>query len=480
MTRSGINRYSLVFRVFGFVAVAATLSFWVFLSSSHAREAQHAAQDQEMDMQFALRHAYRNNPVLIAARSELKATHELLPQAYAGWKPTISSEASLTNTEIDGSNFGGGDGSTARDLVLSLDQPLWRGGRTFAQTAAARHTIRAQGAALRSTEQSVLLDAAAAYMDVVRDQALLDLSLGNQDVIAKQLEATQDRFDVGEITITDVSQAKARLARAESDVITARGDLHSSYAVFEELIGLTPKRLAGPDMALTLPESLDEAVLVAEQSNPRILAAFHSHKASEEDVDDVFGELLPEIGAFGSWNKTYDPSPGLIDEQTTKSIGLSASIPLYQAGAVRSRVRQAKHTANQRYIEILDVKRQVRQEVISAWSDWRAAQSEINSRSAQVEASQVAQEGVRAEATVGSRTVLDTLDADQELLDAQVALVTARRNEVVARFTLLSTLGLLSPQTLGFGEEAQDYARNLNNVSRKIFDMHVDRVQEVD
>lgn len=433
-----------------------------------------------MEMQSALRHAYIHNPSLMAARSEFRGTQELLPQAHAGFKPTIGSTATVNKTELAGSNFPGAAGSTSKDVGLSLDQPLFRGGRTFAETSAAEYTIKAQAAILQSAEQSVLLSAATSYMDVLRDQALLDLGVNNRDVITKQLEATQDRFDVGELTITDVSQAKARLARADSDVITARGNLDSSGALFEEVVGMAPVLLEEPELDLALPETLDEATAVAEENNPRVLSAVHAHKAAEDDIDNVYGELLPEIGFFASWNRTFDPQPGIVDRQTTKSVGLSATLPLYQAGATRSRVRQAKHSANSRYMDILDVKRQVRQEVVSAWAALQTAKSEIRSREAQVEASRLAQEGVKAEAEFGSRTVLDTLDADQEFLDAQVSLVTARRNQVVAKFTLLQTLGLLSAQTLGFQEGGADYQPDLDKLKFKIFDMDVDRLPPVE
>lgn len=428
-----------------------------------------------------LRHAYLYNPTLLAAREELKAAHESLPQAMAGWKPTILSSASIANTEIDGNDATTGDGSTAKSVGVSLDQPLYRGGKTMAQTSAARHAIESRRSLLYAREQDILRETATAYMNVLRDQALLDLSQATRDVIARERKATQDRFDVGELTKTDVSQADARLARADSDVITATGQLNASKARFEEIIGIPAAGLAKPeDLNLPVPPDLEQATLQAEQASPLVVASIHAHKASENDIDDVFSALLPEIGLFSSWDKAYDPSPGLVDDQTTTAIGIAATIPLYEAGAVRSRVREAKHTANQRYIEISEARRQVRQAVVSDWSVLQAAQSEIHSRQAQVEAATIAQEGVSQETEFGSRTVLDVLDANQELLDAQVALVSAERNEIVAKFSLLSTLGLLSPQTLGFANDAINYSDHLADIQTKIFDMDVDRVQEVD
>lgn len=400
------------------------------------------------DLKGVLSVTYVNNPALRAARSELKATREKLSQALSGWQPTISADGHVTYSDVDGSNFGGGGNTTAKGMSLSLNQPLFSGGRTLAQTKAAKYTIQAQAAFLAAKEQDILLEAVTAYMDVLKDAALLDLSENNKDVIARQLEATQDRFEVGELTKTDVAQAEARLARAESNTIGARGDLNASKARFASVTGLEPWTLEQPLVVLPIPETLEEATSVADQSNPAILFALNAHRAAEEDIDNVFGELLPNLDLFSSWSKTWDPSPGLIDKQVSQEVGVSASIPLYSGGAVRSRVRQAQHIANQKFIEVADARRQTREAVVSGWEKLQAARGEIRSRQAQVKASKVAQEGVHAEAELGSRTVLDSLDSDQELLDAQVALVTAQRNETVAEFSFLSKLGGLTARTL--------------------------------
>jgi outer membrane protein len=430
-----------------------------------------------MQLRDVLRQTYLYNPTLNAARAQLIATQERLPQAQAGWKPTVNSNAAITASDSEGSAFGSGN-ATTKDLGVSLSQPIYRGGRTMAQTAAARATIAAQTSQVSALEQDILRQAVTAYMDVLRDYGLLELRKNNLEVIARQLKATQDRFDVGELTRTDVSQAEARRARADADVTTALGNLNSTRAVFEEIVGLRAMPMVQPDIDLPLPQTVEDAIAQAEGESPIVLTATHVHHASEEDVDGVFGELLPEVGLSSYWNKSYDPAPGLVDDQTTKAIGLVATIPLYEAGATRSRVRQAKHTANQRYIEIQEARRQVRQTAVTSWADLQAAQAEIRSRQAQVDASTVAQEGVRAENEYGTRTVLDLLDANQELLDAQVALLIAQRNETVAKFSLLSVLGDLSPETLGFPEDTINYDANLASIQHKIFDMNVDRVQE--
>ncbi len=456
-------------------ALASEASSVVESATQTDAEEAHQAERQ-MDLSLVLSHTYQYNPTLLAARAALRSTQERLPQAFAGWLPTVSSEASINVSDISGSNFGSSDGSTAKGVGLSLSQPLYRGGSTFAEVSSARHAIRAQEANLQSVEQDTVLDAITAYADVLRDQTLLTLSEKTRGIIAREFEASNDRFEVGEITKTDVSQAKARLASADSDVITARGDLMSSKAAFFQVTGLMVTDLRPVDAQPQMPATLESAVEQAQNANPLIDYAMSIHKASEEDVEDVFGELLPSISLSSGWNRTYDPAPGIIPEQTTKSIGLTASIPLYQAGGVRSRVRAARHVANQRYIEIHEARREVEELVVRSWSDWRTAGAEIDSRRAQVDALMVAQEGVRAESEFGSRTVLNVLDADQEVFEAEVALAQAQRNEITAKFALLSSLGGLTPDAVGFGDLLGKIIADQPDFKDNIFNIDVDRV----
>ena len=432
-------------------------------------------QAQGLKLSQALRMAYLNNPALNSGRADLSATQEALPQAQAGWKPSLSANADVTNNHIDTSG-GDDDSGTSKGAGLILNQPVYRGGRTVAQSGSARYLIKARPEILRAQEQDVFAAATTAYMDVLRDMALLELRRQNQDLLGRQLKATRDRLEVGELTKTDVSQSEARLAGAEADVIDATGNLNAARAVFMQVIGAPPDMLAPPDLSPELPKTLDEAVRLSEESSPLVVAAENMHLSSEKDIDTVFGELLPQVGFFTSLDKSYDSPGSTSGDRTNRAIGLEASVPLYEAGAVRSRVRQAKHAANSRYLDIMDAKRQAREAAVRNWEDLQAARAQIDSRIAQVNAARIAQEGVRQEAEFGARSVLDSLDADQELLDAEVALVAARRDEVVARFGLLAALGMLTPETLGFGGEAVSFDGNLKAIERKIFDMDVDSV----
>jgi len=449
------------------------LSFFFIFSVffySHAMAAETKGNQQLVDV---LRYAYENNPTLRAARAELRAVQENLPQAQSGWKPFVDASGNISNVKIDGSNFGG-EGTTSKEVEFGVNQPLYRGGRTVAATEGAEEKIMAQRALLAALEQDVMLGVATSYMDVIRDRALLDLSANNETVIGKDREATQDRFDVGELTLTDVAQAEARLARAQAERIRASGNLQTSLASYEQVSGQRAGELVNPVLHFEIPGNLDQAIADAEDHNPSVIAVRYLHNASEENIDEVFGELLPELALFGSWNRQFDPQPGLLKESTTQTVGISASIPLYQAGAVRSRVRQARHVANQRYLETLESRRDIRQQVITSWENLKAAEAEIRSRESQVKASHLAQEGVRAENTLGARTILDTLNAEQEYLDAQATLISAQRNRIVAEFELVATLGLLTPETLGLPDFSGQFEAHLDEISWKILGTDVD------
>jgi TolC family type I secretion outer membrane protein len=406
-----------------------------------------------MTLSNVLAQVWKNNPQILAARAEYDATGESISQAQAGWKPTVAAGANVTDVDIS-EGATGADGTTSKEGDISLSQPIYRGGRTIAQTQSAQAAVMAQRGYLMDAEQTVLLSAVTAYMNVIRDRALSGLAESNRDLIAEQLKATKARFDVGELTKTDVAQAESRLAGAEAAWTRAKGDVQASLAVFEDIVGSPASdTLAMPQESTPpLPTTMNEALSYADKHNPALIAAKYLEKSAERDVRTVFGELLPEVGVSGSVAKTYDPQPGNLDDKTARTVMLSASVPLYEAGAVRSRVRQAKHTHRQRGYEIQDAQRQTRQDTVSKWEEWQAAKAEILSRKSQVDAAKVAREGVHAEADIGSRTILDTLDADQEYTDAQAALITAKRNEAVARFALGKALGILRPEALDLPE----------------------------
>lgn len=426
----------------------------------------------------ALVAAYEDNPTLKAARFQLQSVFESLPQAEAGWRPTVGGTVDVTAAR---SNVNPGDlstSNTSKKAEVAVVQPLYRGGQTVANTAAARNTIRAQIAGLESSEQQVLLAAVTSYMNLLRDEALFKLSENNRTLIRRQKDATDQRFHVGELTRTDVSQAEARLAKASADVITAQANLSASRAAFEKVVGFLPdSSLVFPAARIELPATLDEALALADKWNPGIRSSQYLSLAAQDGVRSTYGQLLPDVSLQAGVSKAYDPQPGTYDDSEGASIGVVATIPLYEAGLVRSKVRQAKQTANQRYEQVVETGRSAREQVVTSWEGLKAAEAEISARKAQVEAAEVARFGVHQEASLGSRTVLDTLDADQEVRDAQAALISARRNDVVAHYTLAAALGLLTPKKLGFSEKVPDYERAIAAVRRNILGTNVDSLR---
>jgi TolC family type I secretion outer membrane protein len=443
-----------------------------FLHPFAKAEIQTDAPAERMTMQEALRHVYKNNPELQAARAELRATHEMYPQALAGWRPVLAAETSLYSTNIDNSNFGGADGTTTKDVRLSIDQPLYRGGSTQADSARAKSLIKAGYGDMLQTEEDVFLRAATAYMNVIRDRELLELSRNNELLLGKELDAAKERFKGGDLTKTDINQAETRLAKARAGAVSAMGALENSGAAFQQVMGFSPPaELYFPDVQFVFPPDAESMIHEAENANPVLGSSKNMHEAAEHLVRSTTGELLPQFSAFASYNKQIDPQPGIMDDSEEKMIGIRARLSLYQAGLIHSRVREAKNTAMQRLQEIEKTRRSVRQDIISRWRSLESARGEILMYESQAEAAKMALEGVREEARMGERTVLDILDADQELLEAQASLARARRDEIVYSFALAASLGYLLPEKIGMADLAYDPGPHYRNIGEKIVNM---------
>lgn len=415
-------------------------------------------------LEEALAATYNNNPQLQSARAELRATDELVPQALSGWRPTVAINGEV-GKEWEDTNVGDEEDLTPRAANLNVTQPVYRGGRTVAGTAQAENLVRAQREILLSIEQDVLLQAVTAYMDVVRDEAVLQLNINNEQVLRRQLEAAQDRFSVGEITRTDVAQAESRLALATAQRIAAEGQLTSSRAVYRQVVGDTPGSLEPARPADELPASEQETV-VGSESAPAVRAAEYTERAAREGVDVVFGELLPQVALTGDLTTAEELQSENLQTDSA-AIMVQVTIPLYQAGSVSSRVREAKQRVAQRRQDIETQRRFAAQTATTAWRALETARAQIESFESQVRAGEIALEGVQQEAAVGSRTVLDILDAEQELLDARVSLVRARRDAVVASYQVLSAVGRLTALELGLPVETYDMERYYREVREK-------------
>lgn len=420
----------------------------------------------------ALSRAYTGNPTLNAQRANLRATNEGVPQALSGYRPRVNAtvdvgaEADTVRGASASTAPGAHNGSSSfpRGAALTVDQSIFNGFRTQNSVRAAESQVFGGRETLRNTEQNVLLDAATSYMNVLRDTAILQLQRNNVDVLQEQLRQTQDRFKVGEVTRTDVAQAESRLALARSQVILAEANLKTSIARYRQNIGTEPKQLApGRSIEKMLPASIDAALRTALAEHPAINAALHGVDAALLQVKVIEGELAPSLSVRGTLQRRYDyqvPNTDIVSAAAVATL----SIPLYEGGQVYSRARQAKESAGQQRLTADVTREQVRAAVVSAWGNFEAAKAAIESSQAQVQAAEVALNGVREEAKVGQRTTLDVLNAQQELLNARVNLITAQRDRVVASYTVLSSIGRLGPSKLGLNVAVYDAKRHFDQV----------------
>jgi outer membrane protein len=402
-------------------------------------------------LQEALAAAYENNPTLNAQRARLRATDEQVPQALSGYRPTVRVFSEVGRGYFDSNSqslVGKEDNALfSRTYGATIEQPLFRGGQTVAAVRGAENTVRAERARLDATEQTVLLNAATGYSDVYRDQAVLELNIRNEQRLARQLEATRDRFQVGEVTRTDVSQAEARLARATAERIAAEGALAASRATFRNVVGIVPGVLARPPLPQDLPASLGEANEIATDNNPNVTTAVFQGRSTLDSVDQVRGELWPTVSLVGRLQRQEDVSRRNSRFDSAEAL-VNLTAPLYEAGIVYSRLRQQKQVVAEQRRLLDQSQRDAVESATRAWNALETAGAEIGSFAKQVEANQIALDGVEKEAEVGARTVLDVLDAQQELLDSQVSLVRAQRDQVVAAFQLDAALGELTAQRL--------------------------------
>ncbi|HMB74957.1 MAG TPA: TolC family outer membrane protein [Kiloniellaceae bacterium] len=422
-----------------------------------------AAQSLEETLSLA----YNANPTLRAARAELRAVNEGVPQALSNWRPEITLNGDLGAAYRDTKEpFRNKADGYPVGAQLNVIQPLYRGGRTVAGTERAEQQVLAQRAVLLTVEQDVLFAAATAYLNVWRDQSILQLNVKNEQVLARQLEAAQDRFEVGEVTRTDVAQSESRLARATAERIAAEGALASSRANFQRVVGRYPELLEQPAPVVDLPTELDPLIEMSLREDPRVLQSIYSERAAEKSVRVAEGSLLPTLQLRG----TLQHQDELHDSDNTfqeAQILAELSVPFYQQGVVSSQVRQAKQTASQRRIEVDAARVRAREDAIRAWESHQTAKAQIESFKAEVRATEIALEGVRQENLVGSRTILDVLDAEQEVLDAQVSLVASQRDELVAAYAVRQAVGRLTAAALGLDVPIYNPDRNYEAVRNR-------------
>lgn len=446
----------------GCVLLAGSLSACALLIFS-----AHASAET---LRGALRQAYKTNPQIEAERANLRATDENVPRAQSGYRPNITfqADAGVQTLHTRPNPTGSGSGTTGPyGYTISGNQQIFRGFRTQNAVNEAEATIRAGRETLRATEQTVLLQAVTAYMNVVRDQAIVSLRENNVRVLTRNLKATQDRFKVGEVTRTDVAQSQARRARAVSDLDLARANLKSSRANYQRVVGNMPGFLREPPVPLAfLPKSLSAARSLAEREAPTVVSSLYLEQAARYAVDQVLGELLPTFNVDAQYSHRRNGSPGTSLRETGSIIG-TLTVPLYQRGEVSARVRQAKHLHVRRIQLIHQARTEAREEAIAAWSQLQASRAQIVSDRSQVQANQIALNGVREEEKVGQRTLLDVLNAEQELLDARVALASTQRDLIVNAYRVIASVGRLTAQDLQLSSKIYDVEAHYAEVRRK-------------
>ncbi len=398
-------------------------------------------------LQSAMMRAYQTNPDLRKEQAKLRAVDESVPLAKSGQRPSLD-----FNSTIGQSTFKQGalqNDSTPRGLGLSLTQPIYKGGSIAAGIDSAEKAVLAARAAYSDAEQALFLNVATSYFDVWFYQATLKINKKNEEVLKQELQAARDRFTVGEATRTDVAQADSRLAGAIASRIQSEGLLANANATYEKVIGNPPSELAAPDVSFPIPSALDEMIDLAQANNPKVINARFVSDGAERAIATAEGALLPQIdvqaSAARNWDSTVAATTGKTD---TASIMARLTMPLYRSGADYARTRAAKETASQRRVEIRSALDVARETAVRAWESLNTAQATIKSRQKQVEAAELAFLGVKEESRVGTRTILDRLNAEAEALQARVNLVQSQRDKAVALFNVKAAIGELTAQKL--------------------------------
>jgi outer membrane protein len=440
-----------------------------------------AVPAQADTLKDALTEAYHNNPTLEAARANQRATDENVVIERADALPAASATASVTEFLHDSGSGPGPGRQLSSQATLSL--PIYSGGATRNSIRAAETRVLAGRADLRGTESGLFTAVVAAYMDVIRNEAIVGLSAANVEVLEVNLQATSDRFEIGDLTRTDVAQSESRLALARGDLQNAESILIAAREDYIALVGDAPDNLQPPPPLPGLPAAVEAAVDIALENNPDLIAARERAAAAGYDIEVAAASRLPQVSVFvgGNYNDFLGSIPGSLapamsNSTSSATAGVRATVPIYQGGRPAAFERQAQARASAALEQVVAAERNVIADVRSAFSSWRAANAIIASSQTAVEAAALSLEGVRAENTDGNRTILDILDAQQELLRAQVQLVTARRNAYVAGFSLLAAMGRAEARDLGLGDEGPLYdpAENYERVRGIIWDWHME------
>ncbi|MGA3304611.1 MAG: TolC family outer membrane protein [Stellaceae bacterium] len=445
--------------------LAFVLGFSAVVSSTSGTRAE--------TLEDALVETYNTNPQILAERANLRAVDEGVSQALGGWRPTVQFTASAGREKFEATP------STAtvlsegmadpRTLNLVMTQPLYQGGQTVAKTAQAEDSVKAERAHLVATESTVLFSVISAYLDVMRDQSVVDLDKLSEDVLSKTLDQTREQFRVGILTRTDVSQAEARLAAATAQRQQDEGTLQSDRANYARFVGHQPGDLIQPKLRPALPMTRDEALNLAAVKNPNVISALFTEEASRDFVTATEAQLLPSLNLVGQINRSDDPNFLTKHEETYGLIEAQVSMPIYEAGVIYSQSRQAKQQVGQSKNLTDDARRFAVQGATAAWETIQAQRANVISQITAIKADEVAYEGTKAQQSVGVRTVLDVLNAEQELFADRVNLAKAQHDLAVAEFNLAQQVGRLTAADLQLPVDLYDVERYYKEVRGKWF-----------
>jgi outer membrane protein len=426
-------------------------------------------------IEAALVRAYQTNPQLNAQRAQVRVTDENVPQALSGYRPKVAVTASAGTQYTDTLTTAGGTPTNLvrtithgvnapRSAGLTVSQTLFNGQQTANKTRAAESQVSAAREALRVLEQTVLLSAATVYMDYLQNSAIVEVQKSNVRVLEQTLKQTKDRFNVGEVTRTDVAQSEAQLAAGKTQQLTAESNLVTTKANFRRIIGSEPVALApGSPVDRYLPPTLPSAIELALIENPNVTSAMFGIDVSFLNVKVAEGALFPTVTLQASATQSYETTM-TFQRSFVGALTTQVSVPIYQGGSEYSLIRQSKETLAQQRLVLEQTRDQARANVVQAWGQLEAGKAQVQSAQAQVTASEIALNGVREEAKAGQRTTLDVLNAQQALVNARVALVTAQHDRVVASYSVLNSVGRLSPIVMNLPTETYDSSVHYHQV----------------
>ena len=426
----------------------------------------------------ALSDAYNTNPTLQAQRAYLRAVDENVAIAKSGFRPTLAIKGSYADTDVSHDNLGQKNDGKASNASAVVSQPLFNGLSTLNSVKAADKTVKAEQKNLSNVEQTVFLDASTAYFNVVQNSAIVELQRNNEKLLKRKLDETTERFNVGDVTRTDVSQARARYAEARAATISAEGDLEASKAIYRQVIGSEPKTLSEPkNLSKYIPNNFNDALAYAKEHNYAVLAAKDMLSAKDYTISANTGALLPQVALEGSANSSRNDTEIAASKdhkQDYYAVGVNMTVPLYDAGENRAKIRQSKYQKWQAQEQLLTAERQAVSDITKAWEYMAANHARIKSIKEQIKANKVALDGVQKEEMLGNRTILDVLDAYNELLSSQVNEVKARRDYFVSGMQVLSAMGKLTANDLNLAVDIYDAEKYYKDTKGKWLSLSVD------